>query len=118
MIMSKPMYSRYLNRHTLLHVFMLIWATCYATLTLAEVKLPEVDSQYVDVSVEDPTRDAGYVIGDILHRKVTLSIKKPYQLIKESLPIVGYEHRYKGQVSGIELAKIDVEKLETSNGET
>lgn len=118
MIMSKPMYSRYLNRHTLLHVFMLLWATCYATVTLAEVKLPEVDSQYVDFSVEDPTRDAGYVIGDILHRKVTLSIKKPYQLIKESLPIVGYEHRYKGQVSGIELAKIDVEKSESSDGET
>lgn len=112
------MYSSYLNRHTLLHVFILIWATCHATLTFAEVKLPEVDSQYIDVEIEDPTRDAGYVIGDILHRKVTLAIKKPYQLVKESLPIVGYEHRYKGQVSGIELSKIDVIQSESADGET
>jgi mxaA protein len=112
------MYSSYLNRHTLLHVFILISGICYAALSFAEVKLPEVESQYINAEIEDPTRDAGYVIGDILHRKVTLTIKKPYQLVKESLPIVGYEHRYKGQVSGIELSKIDIKTSESADSET
>ncbi len=118
MIMSKPMYSSYLNRHTLLHMFIFICATWYAAQTFAEVKLPDVDSEYIDVNIEDPTRDAGYVIGDILHRKVTLTIKEPYELVKESLPIVGYEHRYKGQVSGIELSKIDIKTSENADGIT
>jgi len=85
-------------------VFALLWIALLSPNSMARETLPEVDKKYVDIEVIEPVRDAGYVIGDILHRKITLTIKKPYQLITESLPIKGYEHRYKGQKSGIELA--------------
>lgn len=78
----------------------------------ADVVLPSVNSQYVSVKEINPQRDAGYVVGDKLERTIILTVKKPYALIKESLPIVGYEHRYRGQVSGIELA--DIETTEAS----
>jgi mxaA protein len=91
---------------------------CFSQYIHAEVKLQSVDDQYIDLKVEDPTRDAGYVVGDILSRKITITIKKPYQLIKESLPIVGYEHRYKGQVSGIELVGLNKVTTEHADSET
>lgn len=69
-------------------------------------ELPTIDAQYISVEVVDPARDAGYVVGDILNRQVTMTIQKPYELVSESLPIVGYEHRYRGKKSGIELVKI------------
>lgn len=58
----------------------------------------DIDPKYVTLQEENPTRDAGYVVGDILERTITLTIKKPYELVKEFLPIEGYEHRYKGQI--------------------
>ncbi len=76
---------------------------------IADVTLPNVDNKYVTVKEINPMRDAGYVVGDKLERTIILTVKKPYELIKESLPIVGYEHRYRGQVSGVELANISVE---------
>lgn len=75
----------------------------------AEGELPSVDDRYVSVKEINPTRDAGYVAGDKLERTLVLTVKKPYELILESLPIVGYEHRYRGEVSGIELVAINVE---------
>lgn len=98
--------------------FFTLCVMCFSQHIYAEVKLPAVNDQYIEIKVEDPTRDAGYVVGDILHRKIILTIKKPYQLIKESLPIVGYEHRYKGQVSGIELVKINTTTTERADSET
>jgi mxaA protein len=86
-----------------------------ATNAFAEKTLPSIDEKYITVKEVNPTRDAGYVVGDVLNRTVTLEIKKPYELIKESLPIVGYEHRWKGQVSGIELIKISTESKEHAN---
>lgn len=77
---------------------------------IADVVLPSVDSKYVSIREINPTRDAGYVVGDKLERTIILTVKKPYELIEESLPIVGYEHRYRGQVSGIELASISTEE--------
>ena len=71
------------------------------------VPLPDLDPKFYSIQETNPTRDAGYVVGDTLDRTLVISIKKPYELIKESLPIVGYEHRWKGQISGIELVKID-----------
>jgi mxaA protein len=76
-------------------------------------ELPTIDPKFVSIQVNNPARDAGYVVGDIIAREITLTIKKPYELVKESLPIVGYEHRYKGQISGIEL--YDIQSKETSN---
>jgi len=81
----------------------------------ADVELPAVDSKFVSVKEINPTRDAGYVVGDKLQRTMILTVKQPYDLIKESLPIVGYEHRYRGQVSGIELTDIQVEEDHTSD---
>lgn len=92
--------------------------TSLSQLTFADVKLPSIDDQYVNLKLEDPVKDAGYVVGDVLNRKVTITIKKPYQLIKESVPIVGYEHRYKGQISGIELVKINMTSEENADSET
>lgn len=84
----------------------------------ADVILPDVNPKFVAMQEVNPTRDAGFVVGDILDRTITLTIKKPYELVKESLPIVGYEHRYKGQISGIELIKISTEEKQHSDSVT
>jgi len=57
-------------------------------------------------------------MGDMLNRTITLEVKKPYKLIETTLPIVGYEHRYKGQVSGIELRKISHSSKENHDNTT
>ena len=85
---------------------------------LADVILPDINAKYVSIKEENPTRDAGFVVGDILDRTITLTVKKPYELVKESLPIEGYEHRYKGQISGIELIKISTEEMPRSDSVT
>jgi mxaA protein len=85
---------------------------------LADEVLPDIDAKYVTIKEENPTRDAGYVVGDTLDRTITLTVKKPYELVKESIPIVGYEHRWKGQISGIELSKVSVEEMQHSDSVT
>jgi mxaA protein len=85
---------------------------------MADMILPDINAKYVSIKEENPTRDAGFVVGDVLDRTITLTIKKPYELVKESLPIEGYEHRYKGQISGIELVKISTEETKHSDGAT
>lgn len=85
---------------------------------MADIILPDVDVKYVSIIENNPTRDAGYVVGDILERTITITIKKPYELVKESLPIEGYEHRYKGQISGIELVKISAKETQHSDSVT
>ncbi|HSH72518.1 MAG TPA: hypothetical protein VK974_05605 [Methylophilaceae bacterium] len=76
---------------------------------------PEIQDGIVKISIIEPDRAVGYTVGDILERTVTLEVKKPYKLLDTSLPIVGYEHRYKGQVSGIELSHIRHETLENDD---
>ena len=66
--------------------------------------LPDIKSGVVSMQMQDPERAVGYVVGDVLTRHLTISIKKPYKLIDESLPIVGYQKRYRGQVLGIDLS--------------
>jgi mxaA protein len=112
------MQPSYFSRGFLFYAFATLCLTCFSHHILAEVKLPAIDEKYIDVKIEDPVRDAGYVIGDILNRKISITIKKPYQLVKETLPIVGYEHRYKGQISGIELVNIDTKHSENADSET
>lgn len=85
---------------------------------IADVILPDINAKYVTIIEENPTRDAGFVVGDVLDRTITLTVKKPYELVKESLPIEGYEHRYKGQISGIELLKISTEETKHSDSVT
>ena len=84
----------------------------------ADIILPDVNAKYVSIKQENPDRDAGYVVGDVLERTITLTIKKPYELVKESLPIEGYEHRYRGQISGIELIKINTQETSHSDSVT
>jgi mxaA protein len=85
---------------------------------LADVVLPDINAKYITIKEVNPTRDAGYVVGDILERTITLTVKKPYELVKESIPIVGYEHRWKGQISGIELSKVSSEEIKHSDSVT
>lgn len=84
----------------------------------ADVVLPDINAKYVTLKQENPTRDAGYVVGDILERTITVTVKKPFELVKESIPIVGYEHRWKGQISGIELSKVSAEEKQHSDSVT
>jgi mxaA protein len=100
------------------HALISLVILSFSQIILADVKLPSIDEKYVSIKLEDPVRDAGYVVGDVLSRRVTITIKKPYQLIKESVPIVGYEHRYKGQISGVELVNIDMSSTENAASET
>lgn len=82
----------------------------------AEERLPEIDSKYVRLSTVEPVRDSGYTVGDLITRVVTLEVKKPYKLLDTSLPIVGYEKRYQGQVIGIELR--DIKKVEEDKSDS
>jgi mxaA protein len=110
--------------HSLLNTAFLNFALVTITLMLsistarADVILPSIDDKYVSIQEINPTRDAGYVVGDVLERTITLTVKKPYALVKESIPIVGYEHRYKGQISGIELVKINTEETQNRDSVT
>lgn len=81
----------------------------------ADAPLPDVDARYVSVNEINPTRDGGYVVGDVLERTLIINIKKPYELVKESLPIVGYEHRWKGQISGVELVNTSHQEAADNN---
>jgi mxaA protein len=69
-----------------------------------------VQDPRVRMTEVNPERSVGYSVGDILSRTITLEVKKPYQLVKTSLPIVGYERRWQGQVTGIELHSISMEQ--------
>lgn len=102
----------------LLSTFILALSSLMSTTSHADVLLPDVEERYVTIKESNPTRDAGYVVGDIVERTVTVTIKHPYQLVKESLPIVGYEHRWKGQISGIELSNIATESSTHGQDET
>ena len=86
-----------------------------ASLALAnDEPSPEIPEGVVKLTKVDPARNVGYLMGDILDRTITLEVKKPYKLIETTLPIVGYEHRYQGQVSGIELRKISHTKKDSN----
>lgn len=76
------------------------------TLALEYETLPDVKAGIVSIQVQNPERTVGYTVGDVLTRNISLRIKKPYQLIDESLPIIGYERRYRGQLVGIDLSNI------------
>ncbi len=84
-------------------MFSLSTATAYA---LDVTKLPDVKEGIVSIQTQDPVKDVGYVIGDVVTRHITLTIKKPYRLIEESLPIVGYEKTYRGQPIGVYLSAL------------
>lgn len=83
-----------------------------AAFAIDSQELPDVKPGIVTIKTIDPIRRVGYTVGDIIEREVILTIKAPYKLIDTSLPIVGYEKRYRGQVIGIELKSIQHTKEE------
>lgn len=78
-------------------------ANAYA---LDVTRLPDVKEGIVSIQTQDPIKDVGYVIGDVVTRHITLTIKKPYVLIEESLPIVDYEKTYRGKPIGVYLSAL------------
>ena len=60
----------------------------------------------ISLQVFNPERDVAYTIGELVPRTVVLEAKKPLTLLNTSLPIPGYERRWRGQVTGIELRTI------------
>lgn len=83
-------------------------------------ELPSVKEGVVTLREINPVKTVGYTVGDIVERTVVLDIKKPYKLLETSLPIVGYERRYKGQLVGIDLQAIrhEQEEFDTFNRHT
>ncbi|OGV76108.1 MAG: hypothetical protein A3I83_02180 [Methylotenera sp. RIFCSPLOWO2_02_FULL_45_14] len=86
---------------------------CLAPLSAVAIdsqNLPDIKEGFVTIETIDPTQRVGYTVGDIIEREVILTIKAPYKLVETSLPIKGYEKRYRGQLIGIELKNIHHEK--------
>jgi len=89
---------------------------CVAPITalaLDSQELPDVKEGIVTLETKDPVKLVGYTVGDVIEREVTLTIQAPYKLIDTSLPIPGYEKRYRGQLIGIELKSINHIKEES-----
>ena len=78
--------------------------------------LPDIKSDAVKIQIQDPERVVGYTVGDVITRHIILTVKKPYKLIDESLPIIGYEKRYRGQTLGVDLS--DIKHASKDNGDT
>ena len=66
----------------------------------------DVKEGVVSIVLTNPSHKAGFTIGDVLTRHFVVTIKKPYKLIPESLPIIGYEKKYRGQPLGINVSDI------------
>jgi len=103
---------------TLIQTTIACMLVIFSSLAQADFKLPAIDEKFITLQEDNPSRDAGYVVGDKITRNITLTIKAPYELVTETLPIVGYQHRYKGQLVGMELASIDTQKTKNSDSTT
>ncbi len=105
----------------IIRIFYLLLALNVAPQTAFAIdsqNLPDVPAEIVTIKTIDPLRLVGYTVGDIIEREVILTIKAPYKLIETSLPIIGYEKRYKGQVIGIELRNVSHTKKENKDSAT
>ncbi len=80
--------------------------------------LPDIPEGYVTIRTIEPIKLVGYTVGDVIEREVILTIKTPYKLIETSLPITGYEKRYKGQVIGIEMKSVTHTKKNNKDSTT
>lgn len=117
--MTKPIRSFY-NLLTLCSIplclaFSLAPQTVFA---IDSQDLADIQPGYVTIKTIDPVKLVGYTVGDVIEREVILTIKAPYKLIETSLPITGYEKRYKGQLIGIELKSIIHTKKEHDDSTT
>ena len=88
-------------------LFTLILSLCVSLANALDSQLlPDIKDGVVNMQIQDPARLVGYTVGDVLTRHLIVTIKKPYKLIDESLPIIGYQKRYRGQLIGIDLSNI------------
>ncbi len=103
----------------LMSVFTLLLVS-NASFAVAEgdVPLPDVPEGVVKLHITEPERDVGYTVGDVLKRVITLEVKKPYTLVNTSIPIVGYERRWKGKVIGIDVSAVKLSETEQNNSHT
>ncbi len=69
-------------------------------------KYKAIDPSFIKITIKDPSQKVGYTVGDTISREIIFTVKKPYQLVEESLPIEGYEKRYRGQKLGVVLKNI------------
>jgi mxaA protein len=120
---SKFQYSKNqyrLNQYRLVHILLAVIFTfiCANNALANDPPSPDIPAGIVKMTTIEPKRDVGYTVGDILERTIILEVKNPYKLVPTTLPIVGYERRFKGQVTGIELRKINYSKVEDKNSTT
>ena len=73
-------------------------------------KYKDIDPKFISIEVTDPKQKVGYTVGDLIKREIKISILKPFLLIEESLPIVGYEKRYRGDLLGMSLMQSNFTK--------
>jgi|TARA_B110000014_G_C20070112_1_gene557996 mxaA protein len=73
-------------------------------------KYKDIDPSFIKIIIKDPDQKVGYTIGDKISREIIFTVKKPYELVEESLPIAGYEKRYRGQKLGVVLQNIKYNK--------
>jgi mxaA protein len=78
-------------------------------------KYKDINPTFINIIIKDPDQKVGYTVGDKISREIILSVKKPYQLVEESMPIEGYEKRYRGQKLGVVLQNIKFTKEEKKN---
>ena len=97
----------------LLLLFSLITFTSFVNSYEDPTKYKDIDPKYISVEVNDPEQKVGYTVGDLIERKIKVSIFKPFILIEESLPIVGYEKRYRGDLLGMSLMNSGYKKKVT-----
>ena len=81
-------------------------------------KFRDIDPKYIDLNIIDPKQKVGFTVGDTITRQISITIKKPFFLVEESLPIVGYEKRYRGQLLGMSLVESNHTKKATKEGIT
>lgn len=98
-------------------IFLLLIFISYPYLALSfedPKKYPDLDEKFYTLSITEPSQTVGYHVGDIVQRQINLTVHEPYVLIEESLPIVGYEKRFRGQLLGITLQDIE-KKIKKNN---
>ena len=118
MMKTKRLLYKWLSFY-LASLIAIILSFCSISLAIAnDEPSPEIPANKIKLFLTNPERDVGYTVGDILTRKIRLEVQKPYRLIPTTLPIVGYERRYKNQVTGIEVRKISHSEESSRNGHT
>mgnify|MGYP001365706363 CR=1 FL=1 len=97
-----------------MHKYLLIFIILFFSSSIFSFEDPkkykDINPSFIKMTIKDPKQKVGYTVGDKISREIIFSVKKPYQLVEESLPIEGYEKRYRGQKLGVVLQNIKFTK--------